>query len=1574
MKAIGKGWENMRPMHWMAPLVGWLLVACPILILSQDVFAAKQLVPLFPSASNALRQGIVRVVNRSDESGGVAIHAIDDSGCRVGPLAFTLDAKATYHINSDDLETGNPDKGLAGGVGSGQGDWRLEVESDLDIAVLTDVRNVDGFLMSLHDLVPEADGRQWEVTFYPGSNRAQQHRLRLINPGTEDAEVAIGGLNDASVASAGETRIVVPAGEARTVTAPQLESGRRDFAGRLGDGKRQLFVSASVPIQAMSLLESPTEHLTNLSTSPVAGTLAVVAAAGRDDLNCEATDVPVTIPDANLRAVIETTLEKAPGETISAAEMATLIELDALGSNIVDLTGLEYATNLARLNLQSNDISDLSPLSSLTGLEFLNLFENRISDLSPLSGLTGLEVIGLLRNRISDVSPLVALVELGDFLNGPENGPSININLDHNPLSEASVNELIAMLGDGLQVSFMAPGTSDQTPVNISDADLRATIRRTLDRILGLPRTNPEIAKNSTITVGELASLTTLYIGAPLLDVISDLNGLEQAANLTVITIQAGSRDSRLSKLSALLPQLADLPSLKYLNLSNNYTLTDLRGLSDLTGLRTLNLRNCDITDLSPLSGLTGLRHLVLKENNSLLDLSPLSGLTGLTALNLRHNDISDLSPLSGLSSLTFLDLRRNDIADLSPLSGLVGLTTLRLSYNNISDVSPLSGLMGLTSLDLYDNEIKNLTGLTGLTTLDLAGNDISDVSPLSGLTGLTTLDLAGNDISDVSPLSGLTGLTTLDLAGNDFSDLSPLSGLSSLKTLDLAYIPLLDLSTLSGLTGLTILDLNDNEIEDLSGLHLLAGLTSLDLNDNEIEDLSPLSDLTCLRTLDLSSNRISDLSPLSDLTGLRTLDLSDNGDLRNLSDLSGLAGLRILDLSDNFISDLSPLSGLTSLTTLDLSNNRLSDLSPLLENVGLRRSNSYIDLRGNWFLTAYDHSVAARIGATFSFPSLDRPVDISSDILRTAVEKALGKEQGEEISVADMGKLVRLEVWRDPSHTEFSYMSLIGLEFAEYLTYLSVRSWDFGSNQPLEPIQSLIFLTHLDLGRSAISDISPLSELTSLTYLDLAWGSPKFSELLRSGGGGRSFIRSLGGGFPRIQDISPLSRMTGLRHLNLSNNHILDLSPLSGLTGLTYLNLAANPNSDISALSELTSLTHLDLYWFVVSWVYADFFASEVEGRPKVSDLFPLSGLTGLHTLNLANNSISDLSPLSGLAGLTSLSLSYNAVSDVSPLSGLTGLHTLNLANNSISDLFPLSDLVGLTSLSLSGNAVSDVSSLSGLAGLHTLNLSSNSISDVSPLSGLVSLRSLDLENNAPAISDLAPLSALVGLESLSLYHNNISDLSALQHLTSLRELRLGANVLSDLSPLSGLTSLRYLDLHDNDISDISPLAENAANGGVGKGARIDLLNNPLNDASKSMVINLRALGINVDLAITTDDNSEFPNSAVTQIVNDNVVVMIEQEDPWDYPINTGYYAREFFRWFDDAFDYLFLVSDGKCRTASNGRSNYYGAVGVYWSVNNTTRGIGAPIFYDNRYGSDGKLKGIITSVPRINQINSIG
>ena len=205
------------------------------------------------------------------------------------------------------------------------------------------------------------------------------------------------------------------------------------------------------------------------------------------------------------------------------------------------------------------------------------------------------------------------------------------------------------------------------------------------------------------------------------------------------------------------------------------------------------------------------------------------------------------------------------------------------------------------------------------------------------------------------------------------------------------------------------------------------------------------------------------------------------------------------------------------------------------------------------------------------------------------------------------------------------------------------------------------------------------------------------------------------------------------------------------------------------------------------------------------LTDVSPLSGLTGLQRLNLDGTQVSDVSPLSRLTGLQTLYLRETQVSDVSPLSGLTGLLGLVLLGTQVSDVSPLSGLTGLQGLHLDGTQVSDVSPLSGLIGLQTLVLTDTQVSDVSPLSGLSGLQTLWLGRTQ--VSNVSPLSGLSGLQSLSLTGTQVTDagLTHLKGLTGLQKLWLDGTQVTDegLTHLKGLTGLQRLWLDGTQVTD---------------------------------------------------------------------------------------------------------------------------------------------------------------------------
>ena len=166
-------------------------------------------------------------------------------------------------------------RGGAGGPGAGQGDWWLDISSELNIEAIAYMRTTDGFLTSMFDSVPEVGNRHRVPVFNPGSNQEQVSQLRLVNPNDQSVTIRVEGIDDDGVASV--ISISLPPGLALAAAAQHLESGNSvgwppgaEIDGALGDGKGkwQLILTASAPVIVMSLLKSPTGHLSNLSAVP----------------------------------------------------------------------------------------------------------------------------------------------------------------------------------------------------------------------------------------------------------------------------------------------------------------------------------------------------------------------------------------------------------------------------------------------------------------------------------------------------------------------------------------------------------------------------------------------------------------------------------------------------------------------------------------------------------------------------------------------------------------------------------------------------------------------------------------------------------------------------------------------------------------------------------------------------------------------------------------------------------------------------------------------------------------------------------------------------------------------------------------------------------------------------------------------------------------------------------------------------------------------------------------------------------------------------------------------------------
>ena len=309
-------------------------------------------------------------------------------------------------------------------------------------------------------------------------------------------------------------------------------------------------------------------------------------------------NLPVAVfIDATLAFVVRRTLGLDVGNgvdihNVRIADLSTLRSLSASGirgmPEIIDLSGLEHATQLMTLNLGGHDVTDLTPLEKLTKLTSLDLGRNEIVDISPLAGLKELRELRLGGNDLSDIGPITDLRELRD------------LDLASNRISD---------IGPLAQL------------VNLAELGLNG------NEVLG--------------DIGPLAKLTNLTLLSLTLNQIGDIGALAQLRKLTLL--QLGY-----NRIRDVTP-LAQMESLATLSLDHNQ-IRDISPLATLTGLSRLRLSDNQIRDVSSLAQLSefALENLDLRDNR-IQDVTPLASFTYLERLRLRGNPIADTSPLAAL-------------------------------------------------------------------------------------------------------------------------------------------------------------------------------------------------------------------------------------------------------------------------------------------------------------------------------------------------------------------------------------------------------------------------------------------------------------------------------------------------------------------------------------------------------------------------------------------------------------------------------------------------------------------------------------------------------------------------------------------------------------------------------------------------------------------------------------------------------------------------------------------------------------------------------------------------------------
>ena len=101
----------------------------------------------FNPASNRRHVSKLRLANDGEQAAAVTITGLDDRGAQSGAVTLAVPAMSVATFTSAQLEAGG--EGLAGSLGDGYGKWRLRVESDVPLAVMSLVESRDGHVVNV---------------------------------------------------------------------------------------------------------------------------------------------------------------------------------------------------------------------------------------------------------------------------------------------------------------------------------------------------------------------------------------------------------------------------------------------------------------------------------------------------------------------------------------------------------------------------------------------------------------------------------------------------------------------------------------------------------------------------------------------------------------------------------------------------------------------------------------------------------------------------------------------------------------------------------------------------------------------------------------------------------------------------------------------------------------------------------------------------------------------------------------------------------------------------------------------------------------------------------------------------------------------------------------------------------------------------------------------------------------------------------------------------------------------------------------------------------------------------------
>ena len=177
-----------------------------------------------------------------------------------------------------------------------------------------------------------------------------------------------------------------------------------------------------------------------------------------------------------------------------------------------------------------------------------------------------------------------------------------------------------------------------------------------------------------------------------------------------------------------------------------------------------------------------------------------------------------------------------------------------------------------------------------------------------------------------------------------------------------------------------------------------------------------------------------------------------------------------------------------------------------------------------------------------------------------------------------------------------------------------------------------------------------------------------------------------------------------------------------------------------------------------------------DISGNASLTNLEPLSKLSSLKKVSIANTPVTDLMPLRNLNQLEVLDISGTQVVSLEPLRYSTHLHTLKIKKTPVTTLNVLSGLTALEALDFSSTGIDSLQALAGLTTMKDLRFSETPVSDLQPLSGLTNLEVLYFTHTP--VSNIGPLKGLTNLSLVFFDNTGVRSLDVFENIPGIRKI----------------------------------------------------------------------------------------------------------------------------------------------------------------------------------------------------------